>query len=281
VVAHPFTRATAVTPVGPARWRATLDPDWFGSAAPHGGHLAAQLLRAAQAELDQPDLSARSLSVHFLSAGEPGEFEIEPRVERAGRSLSVVSARAVQRGGALALAVVALGRRRNGPEVVDITPPQVAGPDELRGPSERVHAELPAVFAHYELRFGIGTPNSGQPPRAGGWVRPLEPLAPDDALIAALADVWMPSVFITLPEPILTTTAELTVNFLASPEGLPADGWYLASFWTPVAADGYFREEGEVWSQDGRLLARCSQLGVFLTGRRPPPPYGTARTRRP
>ena len=44
MVAHPFLRATGVVQAGPARWRAVLDPDWFGSAAPHGGHLAASLL---------------------------------------------------------------------------------------------------------------------------------------------------------------------------------------------------------------------------------------------
>jgi acyl-CoA thioesterase len=73
----------------------------------------------------------------------------------------------------------------------------------------------------------------------------------------------------------------MTVNYLVSPAGLPADGWYAAAFHTPFAGDGYFREDGEIWSQDGRLLACTSQLGAFLTGRRPPPPYGTARTHEP
>ena len=65
-------------------------------------------------------------------------------------------------------------------------------------------------------------------------------------------------------EHVPTTTVELTVNFLAPPAGLPDDGWYLTRFAVPAAVDGYFREEGEVWGSDGRLLARSSQLATFL-----------------
>ncbi len=276
-VSHPFELATAVTPSGPARWRAPLDAAWFGSAAPHGGHLTAQLLRAMQAEVGDRALAARSLSVSFLSAGVPGELEIETRVERAGRSLTALTARATQDGRLVALATGQLGRARSGPDLLDAVPPDIPPPDALPAPSQRARGLRPPVMAHYEMRYGFGPPRTGEPPRSGGWLRPARPREGDDLLTAALTDTWMPSMYVTLVDPIPTTTVELTINFLASSQGIPAQAWYLANFETVWAGEGYYREEGEIWGQDGRLLARCSQLGVFLGGRSPRSHYRRER----
>jgi acyl-CoA thioesterase len=264
VSAHPFDRATSVAHAAGDHWVTPLDAGWFGGAAPHGGHLAAQILRAIKCSAGDGALRPRSLTVHFVSRAEPGQLEINAVTERGGRTLSTFSARATQDGSLVALAVAALGRDREGPLLRDARMPEVPPPDELRGPSERARAMSPPVWTHYETRFAIGTPFSGGPARAGGWIRPREPRPPDDLLVTALTDMWMPPVFMSLDAPsYYVPTVELTVNYVAATEGLPGEGWYLTVFTAPAASDGYFREEGEVWSQDGRLLARSSQLGVF------------------
>lgn len=229
---------------------------------PHGGHLAAQLLAAMAGHAGDGGLSARSLTIHFTSAAEPGEMEIATAVERSGRSLSTLSARATQDGRLVALALAALGRDRDGPDLQDASFPDVPHPEELDAPP---HAGISApVRDHYDMRFAGGLPHEGGAASSGGWIRPTVPRAPDDLLTTALADLWIPAVLVPLSERIPTTTVELTINFLAPPGGLPDDGWYLTWFGVPVAAHGYFREEGEVWGGDGRLLARSSQLGAFL-----------------
>jgi acyl-CoA thioesterase len=263
VSSHPFDQATAVAAMDDHRWRSPLDAAWFGGLAPHGGHLAAQLLRAIRCEAPDVELRPRSLTIHFTSRGEPGELEIETSTERAGRSLSTCSARATQGGRLVALALAALGRDRVGPRLQDARMPEVPAPDALPGPSERARGMAPQVWAYYETRFAIGKPFSGGPARAGGWIRPKEPRPPDDLMTTALTDMWMPPVFMSLDSPsYYVPTVELTVNYLDPPQG-PPDVWYLTVFEAPAAGSGYFREEGEVWTEDGRLLARSSQLGVF------------------
>jgi enoyl-CoA hydratase/carnithine racemase len=74
---HPFDAATAVLAAGPARWRAPLDRDWFGTAAPgtaapHGGHLAAQLLAAMIRHAGDPELSPRALTRPLDQRRRPG-----------------------------------------------------------------------------------------------------------------------------------------------------------------------------------------------------------------
>ena len=262
---HPFDIATAVAPDGPGRWVTPLDPAWFG-AGPHGGHLAAQLLRAMLAEAGDDALAPRTLTVHFVTRGEPGDLVVEATVERMGRSLATVTARGLQEDRLVALAVAALGRDREGPQLGHASMPAVPPPAELRGPSERAQSAMPPFARQYELRYGVGAPGSGAA-QTGGWIRPIVPRRPDHLLTTALTDTWMPSVFAALQERIPTTTVELTVNYLAPARGIAPDAWYLTMFTAPASASGYFREEGEVWSPDGRLLVRSSQLAVFLAGR--------------
>jgi len=261
---HPFDVATGVRAVAPHRWRAPADPDWFGGGAPHGGHLAAQLLRAARLEAVDPALVPRSLTVHFTSRADAGELEVETALERRGRTLSTVSVRATQSGRLIALALAALSCDRPGPRYRDAAMPGVPPPEELPAPSPRARTAGPRASDHYELRFAIGRPLSGEPARAGGWIRLREPRRPDHLLTTALTDMWMPAVFTRLTERIGTSTVELTVNFVDGAEDLADDGWFLTVFEAPAAEGGFFREEGEVWAAGGRLLARSSQLGVFV-----------------
>ena len=60
-------------------------------------------------------------------------------------------------------------------------------------------------------------------------------------------------------------TLEYTVHF---PRELPAPGndasdWYLVRLSADMAEDGHFSEDGELWSQDGKLLARCRQMALL------------------
>ena len=84
-------------------------------------------------------------------------------------------------------------------------------------------------------------------------------------LAAAMLDVWYPAPFITLTEPVRAPTLEYTVHF---PRELPAPGndasdWYLVRLSADMAEDGHFSEDGELWSQDGKLLARCRQMALL------------------
>jgi len=41
-------------------------------------------------------------------------------------------------------------------------------------------------------------------------------------------------------------------------------GWCLVRFRTQEVVAGYLEETGEIWSEDGRLLAESRQLAVVL-----------------
>ena len=60
-------------------------------------------------------------------------------------------------------------------------------------------------------------------------------------------------------------TLEYTVHF---PRDLPVAGeldpdWTLVRLVTDEATDGHFSEDGELWSRNGTLLARCRQIALL------------------
>ena len=85
--------------------------------------------------------------------------------------------------------------------------------------------------------------------------------------------------YVTLEEPLWSTTVELTVNYIADAERLNDDAWFLTVFTTPAAQMGFYREEGEVWTDGGQLLARSSQLALFRPAHEVPLRRGAPRVR--
>ena len=97
--------STATPPCGPspaegdrASFAAEVAHGWRAGRGPHGGYLAAMILRALTLALDDPGRSPRSLTIHFLKAPEEGPVLIETRSSAEGRSLSTLSARMTREG---------------------------------------------------------------------------------------------------------------------------------------------------------------------------------------
>ena len=93
----PFDRDTAVQTLSREGDRGSFAAEvahgWRAGRGPHGGYLAAIILRALTLTLEDPLRSPRSLTIHFLKAPEEGPVLIETTIERDGRSLSSLSAR--------------------------------------------------------------------------------------------------------------------------------------------------------------------------------------------
>ena len=57
---------------------AEVSPGWRAGRGPHGGYLAAMLLRALTESVDDPQRAPRSLTIHYARAPEPGPVQIAP-----------------------------------------------------------------------------------------------------------------------------------------------------------------------------------------------------------
>jgi acyl-CoA thioesterase len=263
-----FARATAVEPIGDGAWRADCDPGWSTQLGPNGGYLAAVILRAMAAALDDGAREPRSLTCHYLRPPGDGELRLDVTVERSGRSLSTITARVSQEDALCVLAVGAFAVDFEGAMDYAAAPPNVPDPGDV----ERLPpVAIVPMTAHFEMRPTIGAPlyAGADESASGGWLRFAEPEPLDAPALAMFADAWWPSPLPRLTRPVMAPTIDLTVHFRAPAAAAAiAEEPVLAVFRSSTAADGFFEEDGEIWSRDGVLLAHSRQLALLVDGGR-------------
>jgi acyl-CoA thioesterase len=261
-----FDHAIEACRLAPGRYSYTFGGSWFGLGGPHGGFLAAVILRAMQCEVE-PERQPRSLTVHFAARIDEGDVLIEVREERRGGRMSTLSARVTQGGNVMALALAAFSTAREGPDITDAALPEVAPPNSVEPTPDRPHA--PAFARHFDYRPVVGGPvfRGGLRAESGGWMRFLEPPAViDAAAIACFTDAWMPAIFTRIDFRAVAPTVDLTVYFRSEfpTPGLDPDGFLLGVFRSHRLESGFWEEDGELWTPDGRLVAQSRQLALLI-----------------
>jgi acyl-coenzyme A thioesterase PaaI-like protein len=285
----PFERDTAVErrrdteeEPGEAHFDATVADGWRAGRGPHGGYLAAMLLRALTEALDDAERAPRSLTIHYARAPQPGPVEIATRIERAGRSLSTLSARMEQDGRLMALVLSAFSVPWKGPELDDLPLPDVepATPDREAGTALQFGAPQFTRHLVMQPRFE-GRPLTGErrAMELGAWLGLAEARPIDAPALAFFSDALIPSPFMATGEPAAAPTIDLTVHFRTSlprrgrpgapaepggsPEPDPHELCY-AQVSSKLVHEGFFEEDGVVWAADGTVLAQSRQLAILL-----------------
>jgi acyl-CoA thioesterase len=267
---------TATAPVT-ATFSAEVSPAWRAGRGPHGGYIAAIVLRALIETVADPARAPRSLTIHYPRAPAPGPVEIRTVVERAGRSLSTLSARMEQDGTLIALALAAFSVPWSAPEVAELPMPAVEPPDPAWKPSGSLHPAAPQFLRHLSLQPRIGAmpfAGSDAPMEIGAWLGLAEPRPLDAPALALFSDALFSPPFIRLPEPAVTPTIDLTIHFRRQVGPTPGQagdrhagdsrGLCFARFSSTVVHDGFFEEDGVIWSADGAVLAQSRQLAIVL-----------------
>ncbi len=226
-------------------------------------------MRALDSSISDPARRLRTLSVGFCRATEAGELEAEARLEREGRYVSHLTARLLQGGEVAASALAVYARDRDDALTLDeATPPELPPPEELQRAPE--HPFIPAFVRHFDLRFVPGTaPYSGSSEaEARGWLRFAEPAPLDAAALAALLDVWPPAVLTMLAPPRSSASVDLRYDILQPLPlaGARDDDFYAFRCRILHWRDGHGIDEGELWTQDGRPVARIRQLRALFDG---------------
>ena len=254
---------------------ADVSPDWRAGRGPHGGYVAAIVLRALIEALDDAGRAPRSLTLHYPRAPLPGAVQIYVARERDGRSLSTLSARMEQNGAPVALALGAFSPAWDQGGVADLAMPDVGPPDPARETppalGERIEqGQAPQFLRHLVVQPRIGPPpfaGADAPMEVGAWVGLREPGTGVDATVLALfSDALYSPPFVRLAAPATSPTIDLTVHFraeLAPLAGSTTDLCF-ARFRSSVLHEGFFEEDGVIWGPDGRVLAQSRQLAILM-----------------
>jgi acyl-coenzyme A thioesterase PaaI-like protein len=254
-----FDEGTALADDGELRWRGEVFERWSNGAGPgiNGGLFAALATRASELATG---ISPRSLTIHYLAAPEVGPLTVQATIPRQGRTTAFVRLEFSQDDRHVAQAMaVCTAWRADAPAFADAAPPDVLPLGDCRA-LDTGDPRVPPLVTNYEMR--IDTRTDRLPATVGGWIRTAEPRPGDAVALAAMTDAFMPPAFFRPAERVLVPTLELTIHFRGQP---PAGEhpWVQASFASRVAAGGVVEEEGELWSEDGVLLAQSRQLAVM------------------
>ena len=263
---HSFDAETALTRLDDGLFAGQIAPNWQVGRGPNGGYVAALVLRALTLAVNDPLRAPRSLTIHYLAPPAVGPYQIETRIERSGRSLTSLSSRLVQDGRTCALALAAFAVPYGGPTLAESAMPAVA-PVEALAAVVPTSGVVPPFAAHYDYRWALGDPpfSGSASARLGGWMRFVEPREADALALAAYCDAWLPTVYPRLRRPVPAPTIDLTIHFRTSlplAESHP-DDYYLCIFSSRLIREGFFEEDGEIWSRDGQLLAQSRQLALL------------------
>ena len=264
-----FQRDTAVRRAADGSFAATVGETWRAGRGPHGGYLAALILRGLIEEVGDPAREPRSLTIHYARAPQPGPVRLAVTVERAGRSLSTVSARLEQEGELMALVLAAFSVPWPALEAHELPMPEVPPPERRRAEPIPVGPGIPAFLQHMVMAPRIGVApftGSDAPMDVGGWVGLHEPQLLDAPAVALLTDAWLSPPFVRLSEPAVSPTIDLTIHFRATLPRAEAhpDDLCLARFRTGLVHDGFFDNDAVIWAADGTVLAQARQLALLM-----------------
>lgn len=261
------------------RFCGSFSDRWFIDRALHGGHSIAAMVKAIEAAVDSPHRPLRSLTNHYVLPAQAAPFHIDVTIERSGRTLTNVSARLIQEGRTIALALAALGGAWDSYDWDHTSMPRVARPEDCpslwgdTGERTNLHRNWQyRVAIGPMIRSGLLFDETRTETISGGWVRLVEPRPVDAALAAALTDTWVPVPFTHVDEehPVLFPTVDLTVQFL-DPLPLPGDtGEDPCLVWHRIDTSraGFVVQDTEVWTRNGRLIARGRQHAILIPATR-------------
>jgi acyl-CoA thioesterase len=264
---YAFDEATALTPAGESVWDGAITDGWATPRGPLGGYVMAILMRGFELAIGDPSRSARSATMHFMRPPEPGPVKVYAQVQRAGRSLTTISGRLSQKDKLIGMALGAYSAPWEGPlledteRMPDVEPAQGREPISV-GPREGAPPPDFSQRITMQPRFGETPFSGGSSGEVGGWTGLIEERPLDALSLAVLADAWFPAPWPRLTEFAAAPTIDLTVHFRVS---LPLpDQLLLGRFRNRLVRDGFFDEDGELWTPDGTLVAQSRQLALLI-----------------
>ena len=262
-----FAQDSAVTPLGDGLFEVEISKDWWGHGGPHGGYMAALMLRAFTAHVDEPERLPKSMTCHFMRPPSLGRAVIHVTTERAGRGVSFLSARLLQDNVPFITALAAYGFEREG--AINYSSPAPAVPAAEDIPPPPAASRTRTFFGQLEYRACLGARvySGADEAMIGGWIKLSDEAEVDAPALTLFGDAWPASAWVRQTEPTRSSpTMDMTFHFR---NHIPADTtWVLARMRSTTSAHGFFEEDGELWAPDGTLLLQTRQLA--LVGRPQP-----------
>lgn len=259
---HPFDQDTLLTPLSARNFQVDVTGNWSINGNPNGGYLMALMARAMKTVSSKPSLTICTAS--YLGRCSPGGAEIQVEPIGLSKSFDRLQARLLQGGMEKVRAWGTFmddppegrGENRHEKSAPDLAPrdtcvqiPPLGEYTLYRRMNVRLDPRCAGWFAGSLVHIS----------EHRGWIR-FEEERPFDAISVLLAaDSFPPPVFASSGMSAWVPTIEFSINI----RGLPSTRWLKCIFRTHFIHNGILEEDGEIWDEDGGLVAISRQIAQF------------------
>ena len=252
----------------PGRSTHRLSDDWMQGRAGYGGLVGALALKAMRGHVD-PVCKVRSLLMAFVGPVRTGDFLIDARVLRTGKSVTQVEAKVIQAERICCTALGSFGEDRE--SAINIKPrPRPAMPEpDAAMELPYIEGMTPSFTRNFSYRWALGElPFSGKTGNEiGGWIKFREPAdCISEEWLVALADAWPTPVLGRLTAPAAVSTMSWELVFVhMDRDACASNDWWCYHCTADSAEKGYVQEQGALWDPEGELAVYSRQTtSVFV-----------------
>lgn len=238
-----------------------LSGNWTINGIPNGGYLMAVMANCMMQVCEKG--STPIVTAGFLSRCRPGTSRITVRPIAESRQFNRIEARLFQEGEEKIRAMGTFAARKDECfiERTESPPPDIASvADAIRIPSMEGYT----LYDNVELKLDpdcIGWVNGSfsEQSEQKGWIRFHRERPADIPSVLLFSDAFPPAVLTSQGMVAWVPTVEMSVNI----RRLPETPWVKGIFRTRFITCGLLEEDGELWDENGSLVAISRQIAVY------------------
>jgi len=258
---HPFDEDIQVKQENAETYSGSISPKWSINDVPNGGYLMAILTNAM---LQTSKMAATPIvTANFLNRGEPGGAEILIERMSVSRQFDRFQAKLSQNGQEKARVFGTFANEKNACvlEHYETKCPEITVLEKCVPVPGMPRYTL---FDQMDIRLdpvaaGWMSGKLSDRSENKGWIKFRDDRPFDVPSILLAADSFPPAVLSSQGMVAWVPTLEFSVNI----RNLPASKWLKCVFRTQFITCGLLEEDGEIWDQDGQLIAISRQIAQY------------------
>lgn len=260
-----FDNDMRVTPLSNGLVEGRVSDNFLVNGVPNGGYMMALLTQALQSQSNNQAMV--NISANFLRPNKLKDIVFSPELMATSSQFERYSVKSIQDGKETMRAMVTLMKDY---PLGNETRYEVPAKNVLA----REHCQRMLAFPGYSIfknTHVLMQPESfawiqGAPTERSehkGWLRLAEERPWDVQSILLASDAFPPPVLATEGMVAWVPTIEMAVQI----RKIPSSRWLRCAFHSNYITDGLIEEDGEIWDEDGELVAISRQLAQFKRGK--------------
>jgi len=258
---HQFDQDILFAPGEPFSFSGHITDNWSINTVPDGGYLMAIIAKAMMHHSDMK--STPIITANFLNRCEPGDAKVTIEQMSASRQFKRFQGSLWQKGKERIRAFGTFADEKNDCFIKrsEASCPEMAELEKCISVPEISNYPL---FSRMDIRLdpvctGWWYGKLSDTSESKGWIK-FKKNRPYDLLsILLIADSFPPAVLSSQGMAAWVPTIELSVNI----RKIPTTAWLKCSFRTRFITCGFLEEDGEIWDQEGELIAISRQIAQY------------------